>query len=148
MRKSLGVLVLVGVIFSAAIGCGGAGADADAKVSGSVIKDGKGLEGVNVGFDAADAKASKGTMTDANGKFATTLRPGSYIVLLTRMVDRKGNLPPPVAAGADPALQDIGKLQASLHQSLPAKFTAKDSSPFKIDVPAKGIELPPFDVSK
>jgi hypothetical protein len=144
---SLGLLVLAGAIFVAASGCG-SGPEREAKVTGSVIKDGKGLEGVNVGFDAVDPTASKGTMTDANGKFATTLKPGSYTVLLTRMVDKKGNLPPRVAADADPALQDIGKIQASLRQSLPAKFTNKATSPFKVEVPAKGIDLSPFDVSK
>jgi hypothetical protein len=147
MRKSLGLLVLAGTICFVASGCASK-SDTEAKVTGSVIKDGKGLEGVNVGFDAADPRASKGTMTDAEGKFATTLKPGSYTVLLTRMVDKKGNLPPRVAEDADPALQDISKIQGSLHQSLPAKFTNKTTSPFKADVPAKGIDLPPFDVSK
>jgi hypothetical protein len=147
MQKSLGLLVFFGAILCAASGCG-SGQEREAKVTGSVIKDGKGLEGVNVGFDAADPRASKGTMTDAEGKFTTTLKPGSYTVLLTRMVDKKGNLPPRVAEDADPALQDISKIQGSLHQSLPVKFTNKATSPFKVEVPAKGIDLPPFDVSK
>jgi hypothetical protein len=147
MRISLALLMLTGTIFIAANGCGSK-SETEAKVTGSVVKDGKGLEGVNVGFDAADPKASKGTMTDADGKFATTLKPGSYTVVLTRMVDKKGNLPPKVAADADPALQDISKIQGSLRQSLPDKFTNKAISPFKADVPVKGIDLPPFDVSK
>src|SRR5437879_12901857 len=117
MRQYLGMLVLSGAIGVIAGGCGSgsAGPAGEVKVTGSVTKDGKGLDGVNVGFDAADPKQAKGTLTDANGKFATTLKPGSYTVILSRMVDRKGNVPPS-APGDAPALQDKARTAASLHE--------------------------------
>src|SRR4051795_1353444 len=107
-RQFLGMVVLAGAI-GLVTGCGG-GTVKDVKVTGSVVKDGKPIADVNVGFAPADAKkgTAKGGRTNAEGKFEIMMKPGNYTVTLTRMVDKKGNVP---AASDDPA-QDVTQLEA------------------------------------
>jgi hypothetical protein len=130
-----------------ALGCGGGGGGpSGVRVTGSVIKDGKGQSGVSVGFTPADPSKgeARGARTDAEGKFQTNVMPGSYTVTLSRMVDKKGNVP----ADSDDPTQDYTQLEASgaLRNAFPPKYAAPTTSPFKVEIPAGGKELEPFDV--
>lgn len=127
------------------LGCGGGGEEG-AKVTGSVTKDGKAQPGASVSFIPADPTKgdSRGAKTNAEGKFEVHLKPGAYTVTLSRLVDKKGNVPPD---SEDPA-EDFTQLEATgvLRNAFPPKYADPDASPLKIDVPAGGKELPPFEV--
>jgi len=128
------------------IGCGKSGGVVEVKVTGSVTQSNKAQDGVLVNFIPADPKAesSKGTRTGADGKFEVMVQPGKYTVVLTRWVDKNGKVP----KDSENPLEDYAQLEASgyLKQVLPAKYGDPASSPFKVDIPAEGKELPAFDV--
>jgi len=144
-RQFLAMFVLSTSIALAANGCGSSGPQL-AKVTGSVTKGGKLQQGVNVAFVPADLKqgSTVGSRTDSDGKFEVLVKPGSYTVALTKMVDKNGKVP---KDSENPA-EDYVMLEAAgqLRQVLPAKYTSVDSSPFKVDIPAEGKDLPAFDV--
>lgn len=143
-HRFVAIVVLCGGV--ALAGCGGNAGPDGVKVTGSVTKDGKGQAGTNVSFIAADQTKgeSRGVKTDADGKFELKLRPGAYSVTLTRMVDKKGNVPP---ESENPA-EDYTQLEASglLKNAFPAKLSSPTTTPFKVDIPAEGKDLPPFEV--
>jgi hypothetical protein len=144
IHRLLAAAMLCGAV--SLVGCGGNAGPDGVKVTGSVTKDGKAQSGVNVGFIAADQTKgeSRGVKTNAEGKFELKLRPGSYSVTLTRMVDKKGNVPPD---SEDPA-EDYTQLEASglLRNAFPPKLAAPTTTPHKVDIPAEGKDLPPFEV--
>jgi hypothetical protein len=137
---------LCAVGFVIAGGCGKSGGVLEVKVTGSVTQGTKAQDGVLVNFIPADRKqeTSKGSRTDADGKFEVMVQPGKYTVVLTRWVDKKGKVP----KDSENPLEDYAQLEASgyLKQVLPAKYGDPASSPFKVDIPAEGKELPAFDV--
>jgi hypothetical protein len=136
------VCFIFGALSLMASGCGEEGA----KVTGSVTKDGKAQEGVSVSFITQDKEkgASKGTRTNAEGKFELKMKPGHYTVILAKWVDKNGKVP----KDSDDPNEDFAQLEASgkLRQVLPSKFTETESSPFNVEIPATGKQLPPFDV--
>jgi hypothetical protein len=143
-HRFVAIIILCGA--SALAGCGGNAGPDGVKVTGSVTKDGKAQSGVNLSFIAADQTKgeSRGAKTDADGKFELKLRPGAYSVAMTRLVDKKGNVPP---ESEDPA-EDYTQLEASglLKNTFPAKLSSPTTTPFKVDIPAEGKDLPPFEV--
>jgi hypothetical protein len=138
--RFLAGLFVFGSFALLASGCGGA-ADPGVKVTGSVTKGGKPDAGVKVAFIPDDkAKGTgKGAQTDANGKFELKVPPGQYSVYLTKYVDSKGNVP----KDSENPDEDFAQLEASgkLKQVYP-----EDTPPFKVDIPAEGKQLTPFDV--
>jgi len=146
-RQFFGMLGLFSAIGFVVSGCGGGGVK-EVKVTGSVIMGGKAQEGVRIGFVPSDPKkaSSKGTTTDAEGKFELKVQPGSYKVVLTKYVDRKGNVP----KESDNPTEDITQLEASgyLRQVIPPQYTEPEQSPIKVDIPPEGKNLEPFTVTK
>ena len=130
--SALLIAVLVG-------GCGGAG-DEGVRVTGSVVRGGAGIENVLVVFWPQSSDNPKGVRTDSGGKFELRLPPGKYTVLLSRKVDAQGN---PPAEG-----QDADELEESglLRESFPEQYSSRDGSHLGADIPAAGVELPPFVV--
>ena len=128
-------------------GCGG-NDDEGVKVTGSVVKGSTAEEGVLVNFAPSDPAqgSAKAARTDASGKFEVRVKPGKYVVALTKMVDKKGNIP---KESENPA-EDLTQLEASgyLRNALPAKYADPTSSPLGVEIPSGGKDLPPFDVSK
>lgn len=144
-RHFLGTLALASAIAFAASGCGGS--EEGVKVTGSVVKGNKAQEGVLVSLVAADkGGASKAARTDAEGKFEVKVKPGKYVVVLSKLVDKKGNAP---TTSENPA-EDAGQLEASgkLFESMPEKFREPTSSPLGVEIPAGGKQLDPIDVGK
>lgn len=143
-RQSLALLAIIAALALAINGCnrGVPGV----KVTGSVTKGGKAQDGVAVAFLPTDGsgQSSKGARTDSEGKFELKLLPGNYTVTLVRMVDRKGNAP---KESEDPS-QDSTQLEASgyLSNAYDAKYSEPSKSPFKVEIPAGGKELAPFEV--
>jgi len=127
-------------------GCGAS--SGEVKVTGSVMRGGKAQDGVRVSFSPSDGRknASKGAVTDAQGKFEVLMQPGKYVVTLSKMVDKKGKVP---GSSENPA-EDYAQLEASgaLRQVFPVEFTEVTGSPFTADIPSGGKALEPFVVSK
>jgi hypothetical protein len=142
-------LVSVFLLFSAVVlflsGCGGAG-DLKVKVTGSVTKDGKPIEGAVVSFMSENDKSndSKGANTDSQGKFQVLVKPGKYAVTVSKIVDAKGNVP----KSSDVPAEDFAQLEAQgkLKQVIPESYLSASTSPFKADIPKEGKDLPPFEV--
>jgi len=144
--KFFGTILLFSAFAAIASGCGGGGAPEGVKVTGSVTKAGKALEGVAVSFNALDKDKgiSKEAATDADGKFELKLKPGKYTVTLSKFVDKSGNVP----KLSDEAKADYGQLLAAglLKQTIAPQYANFDTSPFNnIDIPAEGKQLAPFD---
>ena len=130
--SALLIAVLVG-------GCGGAG-DEGVRVTGSVVRGGAGIENVLVVFWPQGSDNPKGVRTDSGGKFELRLPPGQYTVLLSKKVDAQGN-PPADGQDAD-ELEEAGLLR----ESFPEQYSSRDNALLGAEVPAAGVELPPFVV--
>jgi hypothetical protein len=135
---------LAGFLTVFACGCGGR-----TKVTGTVTLDGNPLSGAAVVFqpkeDATLGAASARTGPD--GRFELQPRPGTnealppgkYMVLITRFVDTKGNVP---------SDEEFTKLsfEDKLINQLPKKYNEKSSPQFVVEIKSGDNELPPFDV--
>jgi len=144
-RQLFGIL---GLCCAIAVGTGGCGGSKEVKVTGSVTRGGKAQDGAKVGFIPTDPKLAanaKGTSTNAEGKFELMVVPGSYTVVLTRYVDRKGNVP----KESENPKEDFTQLEASgyLRQVFPSELADPKSSPFGIEIPAGGKDLAPFVIT-
>jgi hypothetical protein len=129
-----------------ACGCSGAGW----KVTGSVTRDGQPLSGAQVVFLRVGERFATGerVITGSDGNFELKARPGGkealppgqYNVLITRLVDKKGNVPKE---------EDYGQLEAAgrLKNELPEKYGDKDFPQFTVEIKAGDNNLPPFDVN-
>src|SRR5579862_4083815 len=142
--KHVGRVGLCCAIAALTVGCGSGTGSKAVKVTGSVTQNGKPLPGANVGFkplDSGQDANQKGAITNIEGRFEVRLAPGNYTVLLSRMVDKNGNI-------IDPSKEDFGQLEAShtTRQSLPAAYSNPTLSPFKAEVLTKDTDLQPFDV--
>ena len=120
-------------------GCGGAG-DEGVRVTGSVVRGGAGIDNVLVVFWPRGSDNPKGVRTDPSGKFELRLPPGQYTVLLSKKVDAQGN---PPAEG-----QDADELEESglIRESFPEQYSSRDNALLGAEIPAAGVELPPFVV--
>jgi hypothetical protein len=144
-RQFVAMMILGGTMAMVASGCSDSGVHG-VKVSGSVTKAGKAQDGVNVNFTATNPKEGepKGTRTDADGKFQLRIKPGTYRVSLTRLVDKKGNVP----KESDNPTEDFTQLEASgyLRNVFPPAYADPSSTPLKVEIPPGGKELEPFEV--
>jgi len=131
-----------------ALSTGGCGkGEEGVKVTGTVMKGDKPLEGVLVSFCPAETKQTgKGARTDASGKFQLYVKPGKYVVTFSRKVDKKGNL---LKESENPT-EDATQLEASgrAFEAIPEKFREPTSSPLGVEVPSAGTDFPPWDVAK
>jgi hypothetical protein len=127
--------VTIGMLTS---GCGGG--DAGVKVTGSVTMKSGSPASVVVSFIPSDPKLpNQSALTDAGGKFETSLRPGKYSVVLSKKVDASGNVPGPDV--------DVGQLpEDALREAIPTQYTDRASTPLSADIPAGGVDLPPFTI--
>jgi hypothetical protein len=144
-RHYLGALALALAVAFAVSGCGTS--EEGVKVTGSVVKGNKGQEGVLVSFVPSEKGSStKAARTDAEGKYEVKVKPGKYVVVLSKMVDKKGN----AAKTSDNESEDAGQLEASgkLFESMPEKYREAASSPIGIEIPSGGKQLDPIDIAK
>jgi hypothetical protein len=147
-RQVASALVIGGILALVTSGCGRGGGPTGVKVTGSVVMGGKAQGGTRVGFiplDLQKMESSRGATTNAEGKFELLVEPGEYAVILSRMVDKNGNVP----GESDDPTQDFTQLEASgaLRQSFPEKYTDPGFTPLKVQIPPGGTDLPPFEVS-
>jgi len=119
------------------------------KVTGSVNLDGKPLTQARVVFIAKEkgVGTTGQAVTDANGNFEVlpdprdgrTLTPGNYAVLITKMVDKKGNMP---------SEEDAGQLQAAglLRNAVPNRYGSEEETQLKAEIKSGENKLPPFEL--
>lgn len=142
-RVFVGSLAIVGTLGLFACGCGGP--KTGDKVTGSVTMGGQPQAGATVSFipsQPAEGIESKSAAVDAQGKFELKLLPGKYAVIISKMVTKGGQVPGPE--------EDYGMLEAEgkLRQAIPSKYTQPKATPLSAEIPAGGIDLPPFEVTK
>jgi len=143
--RPVGVLLVVGLSLSV-FGCGGG----KGKVAGSVTLNGQPLPDARLEFrdKSNPALTLADIRADAQGKFellsdpkarGPRLPPGTYIVLVSKLVDKDGK---------SPSEEDYGmKLAANeLHNSLPDKYNDLNNPQFTVEVKEDTKTLPPFDV--
>jgi len=135
MRFWLAPVILV-PCFLFLSGCSARGS----KITGLVTLDGKALPQASLSFVPAEEGLTgiNSARTNDEGKFEVlpnpktklTLRPGKYIVYVSKLVDKSGNLPPP---------EDAAQLEASgaLRQAVPLKYTSHPDIPPQIKVEIK-----------
>ena len=143
MMRFSWMLVLLAVTAS---GCSEAGA---AKVSGRVKLDGKALADAEVRFCPKDDPNQIGNSarTRADGTFELEPDPrtgrilpvGTYVILISKVVEKHGALPP---------AEDATMLLAAgaLHNSLPHKYDDFEKSPFKVEIQKGENVLAPFEL--
>jgi hypothetical protein len=129
-----------------AVGCGGG--SGSTRVKGKVLFNNKPLAGATV---ALESKAKAGRvgysgLTDDQGEFEIVshagkpIPPGRYHVLISKMVDKKGNMPSP---------EEFGQLQAqgALRNFLPDRYSDRASSDLYAEVKDGENVLPTFKLS-
>jgi hypothetical protein len=134
---------LLGVLFC---GCSGGGGPT---IKGTATLDAQPLADAQVHFLTAEGNKTEAAVckTGSDGSFAVqprshrgmTLPPGKYIVLVTKMVDKKG---------AVPSEEDYGQLDAAglLHNALPRRYSDKDFPQFNVEIKPGTNALPPFEL--
>jgi hypothetical protein len=126
-------------------GCGGGGGTT---VTGSVMLNGAPLAGADVSF-AGDSQSKLGgfsTKTDGQGKFEirsgtrpAVIQPGTYRVMISKFVDKKGQVP---------NQEDYEQLKAAgmLRDLVPRKYNDPAESVLTAEIKAGANDLPPFDL--
>jgi hypothetical protein len=139
MRFSLPLFVFAGLIFCLA-GCSGA---TGPQIKGQVLLDGKPVAGARVEFHG---KGGSVAVTDDEGKFYLDgtafkkVEPGSYIVRVSKYVDRK--------TGKAPNAEEYDQLVAAgtIKNSLPEKYGAAEMNPLTAEIKEGLNELKPFEL--
>lgn len=130
------------VLFLAIGGC--SSNPAFPKIKGQVLLDTKPVSEAQVTFEGPGGNVA---VTNEEGKFEfdgtsayKTLKPGKYIVIVTKMVDKKtGKVPPPedyeqmVAAGTGKSV-------------IPDIYTERETSPLNVDIVEGANDLKPFEL--
>lgn len=145
MRRSVSwraaLLAVLG--WAAVCGCSGGGVT---RVTGTVTLDGKPLADARVALEGkADRKlGSASTRTDANGHFqleadarsGRQLRPGTYRVFISKLVDKRGKVPED---------DDPGQMEASgaVQNLVPAQYSDPERAP-TVELKAGANDLPPI----
>jgi len=140
-----GALALALAVAFAVSGCGSS--EEGVKVTGSVVKGTKAQDGVLVSLVASDkGGVTKAARTNADGKFEVKVKPGKYVVTLSKLVDKKGN----AAKDSENPAEDAAQLEASgkLFESIPEKYREATSSPIGVEIPSGGKQLDPIDLAK
>ena len=146
-RFPFGFLAVCAIVGLLSLGCGEA--DPGVPVSGTVTMGGQGQGGVRAYFipSSTDASGPKfyGAITDTSGKFQAKVPPGKYSVMLSKKVDKSGNVP---SDSEDPEL-DYTQLEASgmLREAMPQQYTSPTSTPISVEIPPEGKDLEPFEVT-
>jgi len=145
-RSSWFMALAVGAAAVLACGCADFGAG---KVTGSVKLNGRPRGDAEVRFCPKDDSSLPGNSakTDADGSFqlgshpstGKTLGVGHYVVLVSKMVQKNGTVPP---------AEDAGMLVASgaVHNSLPHIYDEFEKSPFKVEITKGDNTLAPFEL--
>ena len=135
----LGVTVMIGA------GCTGGGST---QISGKVKLDGSPLPDAELLFEKRD-KDGVGKFdakTDSEGKFQVphipgrVIPPGTYQVMITKWVDKKGKVTAP---------EEIEQLRAAGNAKniVPEKYGDPASSPLKAEIKEGTTEVPLFDLT-
>jgi hypothetical protein len=135
-------LVSISCLFCALAGCSGT---AGPSVKGQVLFDGKPVSDARVVFEGVGGSAAA---TDEEGKFHLdgttfkTVKPGKYIVRISKLVDKK--------TGKVPDREDYDQLLAAdgLKNLLPAKYNQKEENPLIAEIKEGANDLPPFQLKK
>ncbi len=152
MRCTFRLLILA-ILLSAAL-ASGCSSGKGGKVKGRVLLDGKPLADAQVVFHLKDAAAAANqAITDAEGNFLVqpdaagrTLSPGSYVVYITKYVQKDGTVP---------SAEDLDMQIASgtLRNVVPSRYgppsTEADTtatSPLTADIHNGDNDLPPFEL--
>jgi hypothetical protein len=146
---SVGNLVAHAAVLGVLVGCGGSGAElpATSPVSGTVLLDGKPLEGAAVRFyreDKVDRPAIG--VTGSDGKFKLTTfntndgaQPGTYKVTVTKAESGSGAPAEPVfydASSTDPAMFEMP--ETKIENLIPTAYASPNSTPLKQTVTEAG----------
>jgi hypothetical protein len=150
-RVSLVAAVLIGLLSLTAVGCSGN----KGKITGSVTLDGQPVADAQVEFLLQSNKNAPvaNVRTDQQGNFAVLPRPkgggpglppGQYVVLIRKMVDKSGNVPP----DSDNPAEDYRQLEAAgkLVNKLPAKYNDPPFPVLTVEVKSDTKELKPFEL--
>lgn len=126
-------------------------------VSGTVLVDGKPIEGAEVNFYSAETKFLASGMTDAEGKF--TLYQGAVVgenkVWISKDTSKSDTDPEGMDPAENPeadsaqmaeAAGDMGELEAK-GEILPPKFSNSEQSVLKFNVPEGGTEAADFKIT-
>lgn len=131
------------VLFLAAAGC--SSSPAFPKIKGQVLLDSKPVSEARVTFEGPGG--GNVATTNEEGKFEfdgsgpyKTLKPGKYIVLVTKIVDAK--------TGQVPAPEDYGQLEAegTGKSVIPLKYTDPQTSPLNVEIVEGSNDLKPFEL--
>lgn len=155
--KQLGPCVLA-LICGMTLGCGdSASRPATIAVSGSVMYQGKPVEGAEVVFWGKNAPKDASGVTDKDGKFTLSMfepndgcLPGENVVIVTKKDSSKSAAPAvtPEQMLSDPtALAKAGSQQSSSKEAgpkmlIPEKYSSKSTTPLKADVSASNNSFP------
>lgn len=130
------------VLFLAAGGC--SSSPTFPKIKGQVLLDSKPVSEARITFEGPGGNVAT---TDEEGKFEfdgsgpyKTLKPGKYIVVVTKIVDAKtGQVPPP---------EDYEQVEAAGtgKSVIPFKYTDRESSPLNVEIVEGSNELKPFEL--
>lgn len=154
--KQLGPCVLA-LICGMTLGCGdGASRPATIAVSGSVMYQGKPVEGAEVVFWGKNAPKDAAGVTDKDGKFTLSMfepndgcLPGENVVVITKKdssaaapaVTPEQMLSDPAALAKAAAQQSTSK-DAGPKALIPEKYASKTSTPLKAEVSATNNSFP------
>jgi hypothetical protein len=147
MVRFLWRFLLISAVGLALGGCSGEGAG---RVTGSVTLDDRPLADAEVQFLPQKDRslgAARGK-TDSNGKFeilvggktGQKLKPGKYVVLVTKYVDKKGQ---PLSA-EESANQQAG---GNVRNLVPERYSEPDTSEQYAEIKPGTNDLPPFKLS-
>lgn len=142
---SIAMLLIAGLLLS------GCASGAAGKVSGKVTLEGKPVTHARIQFvkkdskNAADRDSAMGT-TDDKGNFAIAvgpgtnfqLRPGSYVVLVSKFVDKTGKIPEGDPEGGLDYEQLV--MSGQLKNALPAGYSEIESSDIHVEIKSANQE--------
>ena len=119
-----------------------------ARVRGQVLLDGRPLAGAAVQFWPKDdldlgvysGKAGPDGTFELQGRDGNRVKPGRYIVVISRNVKKDGTLP--TKEDDQMALAAPG----ALRNTLPVKYSDRNNPPFTVEVKVGDNRLPPFEV--
>jgi hypothetical protein len=122
-------------------------------IKGTVTLDGTPLADADVQFikEGSGNQEAASCTTGPDGSFEVrprsrrglTLQPGKYNVFIAKMVDKKGNVPPP-----DDPSRDPGQMAAAgqLHNALPSRYNDPAFPQLHAEIKSGNNVLPPFEL--
>jgi len=139
MRPPFGIAAL-GVLLGLLAGCGDSGSKL-VPVTGTVRLDGTLVEHAALTFSPDETTKTQGGVgvTGADGKYTVTgpqggsgLAPGTYKVVISRMLRKHGTPPPP----------DVPPIESDARETLPAVYSSPEKSTLTATVePGKPIDF-------